>query len=76
MEWQDEERLSKEVDQILKDNGIEPMLECRSCGAELTLRMEVVPGNPSVLNRIAYNCEYCLAMNVVWERETQRRSGG
>jgi hypothetical protein len=62
----DEKRLSEEVDQILKDKGIEPMLECRVCKAELTLRMEVIPGERPELSRIAYNCEYCLAMNVVW----------
>lgn len=62
----EEERLSREVEQILKDNGIEPMLECRVCGAELTLRMEVIPGERPKLSRVAYNCEYCLAMNVVW----------
>ena len=62
----DEERLAKEVDQILKDNGIEPMLECRTCRAELTLRMEVIDDAVPRLLRIAYNCEYCLAMNVVW----------
>jgi hypothetical protein len=62
----DEERLSQQVDQILKENRIEPMLECQVCGAELTLRMEVIPGDRPTLSRIAYNCEYCLAMNVVW----------
>jgi hypothetical protein len=62
----DEERLSKEVEQVLENNGIGPMLECRRCQAELTLRMEVIPGENQKLSRIAYNCEYCLAMNVVW----------
>lgn len=66
MDPTDEERLSREVDQILKDNRIEPILECLVCKAELTLRMEVIPGEVPMVSRIAYNCEYCLAMNVVW----------
>lgn len=67
MNLADEERLSRQVDQILKDNGIESMLECRVCRAELTLRTEVIQYSKAIrLSRVAYNCEYCLAMNVVW----------
>lgn len=62
----DEERLSQEVEKILKDHSIQPILECKVCGAELTLRMEVSPGSPPELTRLAYNCQYCFAMNVVW----------
>jgi len=62
----DEKRLVIEVEQTLKDNGIKPMLDCRVCGRELTLRMEVGPEEKPKLFRIAYNCQYCLAMNVVW----------
>jgi hypothetical protein len=62
----EEERLSQEVDRILKENRIESMLECQVCGAELTLRMEVIPGPPPAFSRLAYNCQYCFSMNVVW----------
>lgn len=62
----EEDRLSREVEKILLGQGIAPMLECHECKAELTLRMEVIPGPPPELTRLAYNCQYCLAMNVVW----------
>lgn len=63
----EEERLSREAEKILRDHGIEPILECRECKAELTLRMEVIPGPPPELTRLAYNCAYCFAMNIVWK---------
>lgn len=62
----EEERLAQDVEKILQDQGIQAILECKECGAELTLRMEVIPGPPPSLSRLAYNCQYCFAMNVVW----------
>lgn len=62
----DQELLAQEVSRILEENKISPLLDCTSCGGELTLRMEVLPGDPPKVTRVAYNCEYCLAMNVVW----------
>lgn len=63
----DEEVLAREVSRILEENKINPLLDCTSCGGELTLRMEVLPGDPPKVTSVAYNCEYCLAMNVVWK---------
>ena len=59
--------LSKKVDEILKQNQTEPLLSCKRCQGELALRMEVNPGPPPSVTRIAYNCNYCFAMNVVWQ---------
>lgn len=71
----DMNRLSREAQDILRDKGIQPMPECKGCGAELTLRMEVVPGTPPALCRLAYNCARCLAMNVVWEAPGSPKQG-
>lgn len=69
MDQRDHERLSNEAQRILKDQGIEAILECKICGAELTLRMEIVPNDYPILTKLAYNCAYCFAMNVVWEKK-------
>ncbi len=65
-------QLTREADDILKDKKIEPILDCKQCGAELALKMLVIPGEPPKLSRLAYNCQNCFAMNVVWTASGSR----
>lgn len=71
MSEEEDVALSAECDKRLAELGIESILDCTRCGAELTLRMAVAPTGPGrrhELWEIAYNCQMCFAMNSVWKR--------
>jgi len=65
----DLKRLGKEVDRILEENGIQPILDCKQCGGEMTLSIQPTWERPPQLAKISYNCHNfpCLAINVVWK---------
>lgn len=64
-------QLTMEADSLLMKEGIERLMDCSRCGAELTQRVEIGPTGLEgqyELWAIGFNCAYCLQNHVVWKK--------